>query len=129
MVLLGGVHASFGQGLDLSSPPPPPPAPTAEPVFDPFHAAKSIEIGTFYMKRGNYDAAIDRFEEAAAYQPNLARPWELLGEVYEKKHDSAKALESYKTYLRILPDATDGDKIRKHIAALSQELTSKSAKK
>ena len=36
-----------------------------EPVFDPLHASKSLEVGTFYMKSGNYDAAIDRFKDAA----------------------------------------------------------------
>src|SRR6266404_1817480 len=52
-------------------PPPPPP----EPVFDPFHAAKSIEIGNFYMKKGKYDAAIDRYRDATEYEPGLAMPW------------------------------------------------------
>jgi tetratricopeptide (TPR) repeat protein len=139
ILLLAFGHAGFAQKIDLSVPPPPPeapiplseapPPPPPVPVFDPFHAAKSIEIGTFYMKRGNLDAAIDRFEEAAAYQPNLARPWELLGEVYEKKRDPAKAVESYQKYLHIYPEAPDGEKVRKRIAALNQELASKSAKK
>ncbi len=128
MVLFCAAHASAAQQIDLSIPPPPPPEPPAEPVFDPLHAAKSIEIGTFYMKKGNYDAAIDRFEESAAYEPTLARPWELLGEAYEKKHDSAKALEAYRKYLQILPGATDGAKVRQRIAALSQKTGSKPAK-
>jgi tetratricopeptide (TPR) repeat protein len=110
-------------------PPPPPPAEvTPEPVFDPFHAEKSIEIGTFYMKRHNYDAAIDRFEEATHYQPTLARPWQMLGEVYEKKREYAKAIDAYKKYLQILPGAVDAAKVKQRIAALGQKTESRPAK-
>jgi tetratricopeptide (TPR) repeat protein len=118
LLLVGAVCTSAAQQIDLSVPPPPPAEPPAEPVFDPLHAMKSIEVGTFYMRKGNYDAAIDRFQEAAAYQPTLARPWEMLGEAYEKKHDPAKAVEAYKKYLQIYPGAPDGAKVRQRIAAL-----------
>ncbi len=102
------------------SPPPPPEAPV-EPVFDPYHAAKSIEIGNFYMKKGNYDAAIDRFEEATRYQPKLAKPWALLGDAYEKKHDWANAAASYRRYLEVFPGAPDAASMNRRIAALLQE--------
>jgi hypothetical protein len=45
------------------------PSAPAAPVFDPLHADKSMDVGTFYLKKGDYDAAIDRFEEAARYNP------------------------------------------------------------
>jgi tetratricopeptide (TPR) repeat protein len=131
MALFFGAQAGSAQKVDLSVPPPPPPeepAPPAAPVFDPLHAAKSIEVGTFYMNQGKYDAAIDRFQEAAAYQPSLARPWELLGETYEKKHDPAKAIESYKKYLQIYPSAPDAGKVKQRIAALNQKVGAKPAK-
>jgi tetratricopeptide (TPR) repeat protein len=80
-----------------------------------------MEIGTFYMKKGNYDAAIDRFAEAARYQPTLARPWLLLGETYEKKHDKAHAIESYKKYLEVFPGAEDAAKVQKRIATLEEK--------
>ena len=93
----------------------------AEPAFDPYHAEKDIEVGTFYMKKGSYDAAIDRFEEAARLQPALARPWRLMGEVYEKKHDNARAITSYKKYLEVFPRAEDADKVKKRIAELEEK--------
>ncbi len=97
-------------------------------MFDPFHAEKSIEIGTFYMKKGNYDAAIDRFMEATHYQPTLARPWKLLGEAYEKKQDNGNAIESYKMYLKILPRAEDAAKVRKRIATLEEKTVQQASK-
>ncbi|MGD0908411.1 MAG: tetratricopeptide repeat protein [Candidatus Acidiferrales bacterium] len=120
--------------IDPGVPPPPPPSETeaaaapSAPVFDPYHAQKSIDVGTFYMKQGKYDAAIDRFEEAAHYQPSLALPWRLLGEAYEKKRDYPKAIETYKKYLEVFPRAGDADKITKQIAALEEKVAKESSK-
>ena len=90
--------------------------------YDPYHAEKDIAAGTFYLKKGRYDAAIDRFEEALRYQPNLAKAYRLLGEAHEKKGNRAEALKAYEKYLEILPGATDAGKIRKRAGKLRQEL-------
>ncbi len=94
-----------------------PPAP-----FDPFRAEKNIEIGEYYLKKKNYDAAIDRFKEAIRYKSNFARPHRLLGETYEKKGDKAEAVNYYQKYLEILPGAEDAAKVRKRIAQLQREM-------
>ena len=100
--------------------PEPPPAPT-EPTYDPLRANKSVEIGTFYLKRGNYDAAIERFEDATHFQPKLARPYSLLGEAYERKGDVDKALAAYRKYLDVYRNAPDREKIQKRIEKLESE--------
>ena len=97
--------------------PPPPPEPP-KPVFDPLRANKSIEIGNFYMKRGNYDAAIDRFTDATQFEPGLARSYSLLGEAYEHKGDVDNALVAYRKYLQLLHNGPDRDKVQKHIEKL-----------
>ncbi len=104
-----------------------PPAPLQDPnapeqPFDPYHAEKSIEIGTYYLKKGNYDAAIERFQEAARLKPNFARPHLLLGEAYEKKGDKPAAIKSYQRYLEIVPQAPDAKKVRKRMEKLSREV-------
>ena len=98
-------------------------------MFDPLHAGRSIDIGTFYLKKGAYDAAIDRFVEASNYQPTLAMPWKLLGEAYEKKREYTKAVESYNKYLQILPHAPDAVKIKKSISDLEEIIAQESPKK
>ena len=98
-------------------------------MFDPLHAGRSLDIGTFYLKKGAYDAAIDRFVEASNYQPTLAAPWRLLGEAYEKKREYAKAVESYNKYLQILPHAPDEAKTRKTISELEEKSAQESPKK
>ena len=112
LVSPGGV---FAQG---QQPPPPP----KEPVFDPYHAEKSIEIGEHYMKKGNYDAAIDRFQDAVRYKPGFAKPYRLMGEAYEKKGERAEAVKAYEKYLEIVPSADDAPKVRKRIKKLKQQL-------
>jgi tetratricopeptide (TPR) repeat protein len=124
VILLLNTPSLRAQQVSPSTPPEPP----AEPVFDPYHAEKSMEIGSFYMKKGKIDAAIDRFEEAARYQPALARPWKLLGEAYEKKHDYGKAAESYKKYLEVFPGAADAAQIKKRISFVEQKQSQAAAK-
>lgn len=125
------------QPIDPTVPPPPPsedsaadaPAEPSGPVFDPLHADRSLNIGKFYLNKGAYDAAIDRFVEASNYQPTLAAPWKLLGDAYEKKHEYAKAVESYNKYLQILPHAPDAAKIKKQISDLEEKVAQESSKK
>jgi tetratricopeptide (TPR) repeat protein len=99
----------------------------ADPVWDPLRANKSMEVGTYYLKRGNYDAAIDRFEEAARLQPNLARPHLKLGETWEKKKDLPKAVAAYRKYLELYRTAPDGNKVRKKIADLEKQMAREAA--
>ncbi len=81
------------------------------------------------MKKGNYDAAIERFEDAARSKPNFAQPYRLLGEAYEKKGAKAEAVKAYQKYLEILPSAGDAGKIRKRIAQLNHELERAAARR
>ena len=118
--------------LDKGPPPPyvepaPPPTPP-EPTYDPLRAQKSIEIGTFYMKRGNYDAAIERFQDATHFQPKLARSYALLGEAYEKKGEIDSALVNYKKYLDVYRTAPDKEKILKKIEKLQGQAGHSQAK-
>jgi tetratricopeptide (TPR) repeat protein len=133
VLLFASARSMEAQQISPSTPPPPPPAETPpappEPAFDPFHAEKSIEVGTFYMKKGSYDAAIDRFMDAAHYQPALAKPWRLMGEAYEKKHDNGRAIESYKKYLEVLPGVEDAAKVKKRIVALEEKAGQEASKR
>ena len=100
--------------------PAPPPAPP-EPTYDPLRADKSVQIGTFYMKRGNYDAAIERFQDATRFQPKLAKPYALMGEAYERKGDVENALAAYRKYLQVYRTAPDREKIQKRIEKLESQ--------
>ncbi len=98
-------------------------------TWDPLRAEKSVEVGEYYMKKGNYDAAIDRFQDAVRYKPGFARPYRLMGEAYEKKGEKAEAVKSYQTYLKLLPSAMDAAKVRKRIEKLRRELERAAARR
>jgi len=91
------------------------------PVLDPVGAGRSMDVGTFYLKKGNYEAAIDRFQDAAQRQPKLAKPFLLMGEAYEKKGDPASAITAYRKYLELFRTAPDKDKVNKRIEKLEAE--------
>ena len=128
--------AAASHPIDPTLPPPPPsadepetPEAPAGPSFDPLHARRSLDVGTFYLNKGSYDAAIDRFLESANYQPTLAAPWKMLGQAYEKKREWAKAADAYNKYLEKMPRASDAEKIRKQIADLQEKAAQDAPKK
>jgi len=93
-----------------------------QPKWDPLRAEKDIEVGKYYMKKGDIDAAIDRFEDATEAKPGYAMPYRYLGECYEKKGKKKPAVKAYQRYLDLYPHAEDGDKIRKKIEKLHEEI-------
>ena len=93
-----------------------------QPNWDPQRAEKDLEVGKYYMKKGDVDAAIDRFEDATVAKPGYAVPYLYLGEAYEKKGKKKPAMKAYQRYLDLYPHAEDGDKIRKRIEKLNQEI-------
>ena len=91
--------------------------------YNPAHAEEDLKVGDFYLKRGNIDAAIQRFQEALEYQPNLPAAADALGRAYEKKGDTAKALAVYRDFVRRNPDSPKiadfklrGDRLEKELS-------------
>jgi len=130
------IPLAFAQDPPSSSPTPTPqppakPKPNADsavqsaedqPKWDPLRAEKDLEVGKYYMRKGDVDAAIDRFQDATEAKPGYALPFRCLGEAYEKKGKKKPAVKAYQRYLDLYPHAEDGDKIRKKIEKLHQEI-------
>ncbi|HKV27873.1 MAG TPA: tetratricopeptide repeat protein [Candidatus Acidoferrales bacterium] len=98
------------------------PAPAAAPTYNPMRAVHDVEVGKFYMKRGDIDGAIARFKDAMQYKPHYAEPCLQLGQAYEKKNDPATAVDYYQRYLKILPSTPESKKVRERIAKLEAKL-------
>jgi tetratricopeptide (TPR) repeat protein len=98
-----------------------------QPKWDPLRAEKDLEVGKYYMNKGDIDAAIDRFTDAADAKPGYAIPFRFLGEAYEKKGQKKPAVKAYQRYLDLYPKAEDGDKIRKKIEKLHKEIDKEKA--
>jgi tetratricopeptide (TPR) repeat protein len=93
-----------------------------QPAWDPLRAEKDLEVGQYYMKKGDLDAAIDRFQDATAAKPGYAIPFRYLAEAQEKKGLKKQAIKSYQRYLDLYPHAEDGDKMRKKIDKLYKDI-------
>jgi tetratricopeptide (TPR) repeat protein len=100
-----------------NGPPAPPGADTG--TYDPVSAEQDVEVGEFYMHKGDIDAAISRFQDAIRVRSNFAKPRLLAAEAYEKKGDKINALKYYKEYLQVLPKAPDAKKVQNKIEKLS----------
>jgi tetratricopeptide (TPR) repeat protein len=93
-----------------------------QPAWDPTRAEKDLEVGQYYMHKGDVDAAIDRFQDATTAKPGYAIPFRFLAEAQEKKGLKKKAIQSYQRYLDLYPHAEDKDKIQKKIDKLYKEV-------
>jgi tetratricopeptide (TPR) repeat protein len=93
-----------------------------QPTWDPLRAEKDMEVGQYYMHKGDVDAAIDRFQDATLAKPGYAAPFRLLGEAQEKRGLKKPAIKSYQRYLDLYPKAEDAEKIRKKIEKLYKDV-------
>jgi tetratricopeptide (TPR) repeat protein len=92
-----------------------------QPTWDPLRAEKDLQVGQYYMRKGDLDAAIDRFNDALVAKPGYAVPYRFLGEAQEKKGLKKQALKSYRKYVDLVPHADDAGKIQKKIEKLQKE--------
>ncbi len=82
---------------------------------------EDVNVGTFYMHKGDYGAAISRFKEAVELDPKEGKARLLLAESYEKQGNGSAALKTYQDYLRDFPNARDDKNIRKKVEELSRK--------
>jgi tetratricopeptide (TPR) repeat protein len=93
-----------------------------QPIWDPLRAEKDLEVGQYYERKGDLDAAIDRFQDATLAKPGYAIPFRYLGDAQEKKGLKKQAIKSYQRYLDLVPRADDAEKIKKKIDKLYKEI-------
>ena len=93
-----------------------------QPTWDPLRAEKDLEVGQYYMKKRDLDAAIDRFQDATVAKPGYAIPFRFLAEAQEKKGLKKQAIKSYQRYLDLYPHAEDAEKVKKKIDKLWKEV-------
>lgn len=93
--------------------------------FNPMRAMKDVEVGDFYFKQDNYNAAISRYREALDYKPHDGEATFKLAEALAKSGDITGARENYQDYLKTLPDGPHAKKAREAL----DKLKDKTAKK
>jgi len=84
-------------------------------VADPARAAKDTEVGSFYLKTGNYQGALARFKDASTADATNVDAIFGLAEAQRLLGKTAEATQNYRLYLEILPN---GPKARESMKAL-----------
>jgi len=84
-------------------------------------AKENIEIGDFYFKKKNYDAAISRYLTAIEYQADSDRAYESLAKAYEKDGKLPEAMRAIKKFLDNNPDSSKCDDFRKKLENLEEK--------
>ena len=83
--------------------------------LDPLESDRNIKVGNFYWHKGDYRAALGRYERATKYNPSSADAFFKVGEAEEKlKHkDAAKA--AFQRVIQIAPDSKAAHEARKKL--------------
>lgn len=106
-----------GQGKDVGE------------TYNPLLAEKDLEVGMYYLKAKNYDAAIERLQSAIVHRPNYAKPRWYLAEAYEKKGEYESAIQAYKEFAEIMSTGKQADKAREKVSELAKTLKEKKSRK
>lgn len=89
---------------------------------DPKEARRHIEVGDFYLKRGNLKAARERYREAVRYGPTLAEGYEKLVETLEQMEDWQGALEACREFLSNNPQSNEVREFQEKAQRLEEKL-------
>ena len=87
-----------------------------------------LKKGQAAMKAGKNDDAIAAFQESNKYL-ETANAYKLIANIYTKSGKSANAIEAYKKYLEMEPNAKDSADIILTIAATAQKAGDKATAK
>ncbi len=87
-----------------------------------------LKMGQGYLKAGKNSEAINAFEKSLA-KSESGSAYKLLASAYTKSGKSAKAIETYKKYLSVEPNARDAADIMFTIAATAQKSGDKATAK
>jgi tetratricopeptide (TPR) repeat protein len=87
------------------------------PVHDPARSRKDVEVGRFYLDKGDYQGALLRYQDATATDPSNADAIFGLAQAQHNLKKDTDALKNYELFLRIVPD---GPKAKQAIKALKE---------
>ena len=109
-----------------------------EYTFNPLQASKEFKVGEFYRKKGNWQAAAGRYEEATKWNPGYAEAYFKLGQAKERVAESERqeveqslrleaARAAYEKYLELQPEGKNSKTARKRLNDLKEKLAQTSS--
>ncbi len=91
--------------------------PKKDYAFNPLQAEKEVKTGQFYLKKGSYLAAANRFVEATKWNPGYAEAYFWWGEAEEKLKDKKAAREAWSKFVELAPEDKRAEEVKKKLAA------------
>lgn len=91
--------------------------PKKDYAFNPLQAEKEVKTGQFYLKKGSYLAAANRFVEATKWNPGYAEAYFWWGEAEEKLKDKKAAREAWSKFVELAPADKRAEEVKKKLAA------------
>ena len=88
------------------------------PVNDPVRAKKDIDVGEFYLKKGDYQGALLRYKEATTSDPTNVDAIFGLAETQQMLKNNAEAARNYQLYLDIVPNGPKAKQALKGLKTL-----------
>jgi tetratricopeptide (TPR) repeat protein len=89
-------------------------APETFPL-DPLESERNIKVGNYYWHKGNYRAALQRYERAAKYNPSSADAFFKVGEAEEKLKNKQAAKAAFQRVIQISPDSKTAHEAKKKL--------------
>ena len=84
-------------------------------VLNPLESDRNIKVGNFYWHKGDYRAALGRYEDATRYNPSSAEAFFKVGEAEEKlKHADAAKL-AFQKVIKLAPDSKLAQEAKKKL--------------
>jgi TolA-binding protein len=87
--------------------------------LNPMEAERSIKVGVFYMKKGKWRAALQRFELATKYNPSSPDAFFKVGEAEEKLKNGDAAKLAIEKVVRLAPNTKLAQEAQKKMAKKS----------
>jgi Flp pilus assembly protein TadD len=89
-----------------------------EYTFNPLKSKKAASAGDFYLHKGNYKAAAERYREATGWNGGNADAWMKLGEAEEKRGQKKAARSAYEKYLQLAGNTKSAAEVKKRLEKL-----------
>ncbi len=74
--------------------------------------------GQVLVRIGNLSAAEMAYQKAVTHRPKMPEPHRALGEIYERRGETQRAITVYQSYLQLAPDGAVAEQVRRRLEVL-----------
>ena len=87
--------------------------------LNPLESDRNIKVGNYYWHKGNYRAALERYERATRYNPSSAEAFFKVGEAEEKLKHKEAARAAFQRVIQVAPDSKTAHDAKKKLGQKS----------